>query len=113
MALSLIGYFAGLHVFDALQGVAASVLRAYRVAVVPMVIYAVALWGPGLIGGYMVAFRPVLGEPRGSQGLWLMLALALALTACLFVGFYVWLVRGEEFGSASRRRRPWYRVETG
>jgi MATE family, multidrug efflux pump len=93
VALSLIGYFAGLHVFDALQGATAAVLRAYRIAVVPMVIYGLALWGPGLIGGYLVAFRPVLGEPRGVQGLWLMLLLALALTATSLVCFYVWFLR--------------------
>jgi Na+-driven multidrug efflux pump len=93
VALSLIGYFAALHVFDALQGVTAFLLRAYRIAVVPTVIYALALWGPGLIGGYLVAFGPLLGGPRGVQGLWLMLALSLALTATLLVAFYLWVVR--------------------
>jgi MATE family multidrug resistance protein len=93
VALSLIGYFSGLHVFDALQGATAAVLRAYRVAVVPALIYALALWGPGLIGGYLVAFHPVLGGPRGVQGFWLMLMLALALTASALVCFYVWFVR--------------------
>ena len=112
VALSLIGYFAGLHVFDALQGATAAVLRAYRVAIVPVVIYALALWGPGLIGGYLVAFRPVLGGPRGVQGMWLMLALALALTACTLVAFYLWFLREQQqFGgrlsvSASGRRQP-------
>jgi len=111
VALSLIGYFAGFHVFDALQGATAAVLRAYRVAVVPVVIYALALWGPGLIGGYLVAFRPVLGEPRGVQGMWLMLALALALTATSLVVFYLWFLRSQPFGAtvavtASGRRQP-------
>jgi MATE family multidrug resistance protein len=93
VALSLVGYFAALHVFDALQGATAFVLRAYRIAVVPTVIYAVALWGPGLIGGYLVAFGPHLGGPRGVQGLWLMLAASLAFTACLLLSFYVWMLR--------------------
>ena len=96
VALSLIGYFATLHVFDALQGVTAAVLRAYRIAVAPMVIYALALWGPGLVGGYLVAFRPVLGEPRGVQGMWLMLALALGLTASALVGFYLWFLQRQQ-----------------
>jgi MATE family multidrug resistance protein len=60
------------------------------------VIYAVALWGPGLVGGYLIAFYPVLGSPRGAQGLWLMLALALGLTAALLVGFYLWVIRRHE-----------------
>src|SRR5919197_263009 len=40
VALSLVGYFAALHVFDALQGVTGFVLHAHRIAVVPTVIYA-------------------------------------------------------------------------
>lgn len=111
VALSLIGYFAGLHVFDALQGATAAVLRAHRVAVVPVVIYALALWGPGLIGGYLVAFRPIIGRPLGVQGMWLMLALALALTATALVAFYLWFLQREKLGavpalSASDRRQP-------
>jgi MATE family multidrug resistance protein len=106
VALSLIGYFAGLHVFDALQGATAAVLRAYRVAVIPMLIYALALWGPGLIGGYLVAFRPVLGEPRGVEGLWLMLMLALALTATALVGFYLWFSRRSAFNLGHDDGRP-------
>ena len=93
VAMALVGYFAALHVFDALQGATAFVLRAYRIAVVPTVIYALALWGPGLMGGYVLAFRPVLGGPRGAQGLWLMLAVSLGLTAALLLGFYVWTLR--------------------
>jgi MATE family multidrug resistance protein len=104
VALSLIGYFAGLHVFDALQGATAAVLRAYRVAIVPMVIYALALWGPGLIGGYLVAFRPVLGEPRGVQGMWLMLLLALGLTATSLVAFYAWFLRRSVVDLADQNR---------
>lgn len=89
VALSLVGYLIAFHFFDAVQGVAGFVLRAYKIAVVPTVIYAVALWGFGLVGGYLVAFHPVLGAPRGAQGMWLMQAVALALTSLLLVGFYV------------------------
>jgi MATE family multidrug resistance protein len=93
VALSLIGYFAAFHVFDALQGITAFVLRAYKVTIVPTVIYAVALWGLGLVGGYAVAFRPVLGGPRGVPGLWLMQSVALALTSVLLVACYLWVLR--------------------
>ncbi|MCW0014710.1 MATE family efflux transporter, partial [Burkholderia pseudomallei] len=44
------------HFFDALQATSAFVLRAYKVAVVPTVIYAVALWGVGLSGGDLLGF---------------------------------------------------------
>ena len=38
-------------------------LHAYKIAIVPTIVYAVALWGIGLVGGYVVAFHPVLGPP--------------------------------------------------
>jgi MATE family multidrug resistance protein len=57
------------------------------------VIYAVALWGLGLVGGYAVAFHSVLGEPRGAPGLWLMQSVALALTSLLLVACYLWVLR--------------------
>jgi MATE family multidrug resistance protein len=88
VALSLIGYLIAFHVFDALQAIAAFVLRAYRVVVVPTLIYAVALWALGLGGGYLVGFQLVLGGPRGASGLWLMQTVALFLTAALLLGCY-------------------------
>jgi MATE family multidrug resistance protein len=104
VALSLIGYLISFHVFDALQGITAFVLRAYRIAVVPMVIYAVALWGLGLVGGYSAAFHPVLGGPRGVAGLWLMQSVALGLTSLLLLGFYLWVLRQQRLTADSMSR---------
>jgi MATE family multidrug resistance protein len=92
VALSLIGYFVAFHVFDALQAITAFVLRAYKIAVIPTVIYAVALWGLGLVGGYAVAFGTLLGGPRGAPGMWLMQTVALFLTSVLLVAFYLWVL---------------------
>jgi MATE family multidrug resistance protein len=104
VALSLIGYLIAFHVFDALQAITAFVLRAYRVVVVPTLIYAVVLWALGLGAGYLVAFRPVLGGPRGAPGLWLMQAVALFLTAGLLLGCYLWVLRYQRAaGSAATR----------
>jgi len=89
MALTLIPYLAAFHFFDALQTVASFVLRAYKRAVAPTVIHAGALWGLGVIGGYLVAFAGAWGPPRGIAGMWLMQSLALALSAVLLVGFYL------------------------
>jgi len=55
-ALPLLAWVVVFHIADAAQTVSAFVLRAYRVATAPMVIYAVAIWGVGLGGGYAVAF---------------------------------------------------------
>jgi MATE family multidrug resistance protein len=71
------------HVFDSLQVTTAFVLRAYKVAVVPTVIYAVALWGVGLGGGYLLGFDVVGAIPvwlTGARGFWFanMASLAIA-----------------------------------
>jgi MATE family multidrug resistance protein len=92
MALTLIPYLAAFHFFDALQTVASFVLRAYKMAVAPTVIHAVALWGVGVLGGYGLGFGGLWGSPWGIAGMWLMQAIALALAALLLVGFYVSLV---------------------
>lgn len=60
-----IGFY---QVFDAIQVSAAFILRAYRVAMVPTIIYALALWGVGLGGGYLLGFDILGGVPRGLQG---------------------------------------------
>jgi len=88
-ALTLIPYLVAFHFFDALQTVATFVLRAYKRAIAPTVIHAGALWGVGVLGGYLVAFAGVWGPPWGITGMWLMQSLALALAALLLVGFYL------------------------
>jgi MATE family multidrug resistance protein len=104
VALSLIGYLVVFHVFDALQGIIGFVLRAYRVVVAPMLIYAVALWGLGLGGGYLLGFSRVLGGPRGAPGMWLMQAVALCLTALLLLGLYLWVLRQQRPTAGSTPR---------
>ena len=90
-ALTLIPYLAAFHLFDALQTVASFVLRAYKLAIAPTVIHAAALWGVGVVGGYLIAFGGVWGPPWGVAGMWLMQSVALALAAALLVGFYLGL----------------------
>jgi MATE family multidrug resistance protein len=91
MALTLIPYLVAFHFFDALQALASFVLRAYKLAIAPTVIHAAALWGVGVVGGYLVAFGGFWGPPWGIAGMWLMQSLALALAALLLVGFYLGL----------------------
>jgi len=103
VALTLIPYLATFHVFDALQTTVGFVLRAHKRAVAPTVIYALALWGVGLFGGYQVAFRGVWGPPRGVSGMWLMQSIGLGLAGALLLGFYLWLLR-QTPGSGPRER---------
>ena len=82
VALSLIGWAAVFHVFDAGQGVCGFALRGYKSTFWPMVIYGVSLWGVGLIGGYWIALHDTpLGPPRGALGFWEAATVALGIAA--------------------------------
>ena len=82
VAITLIGWTAVFHVFDAGQGISGFALRGYKNTLWPMVIYGVSLWGIGLLGGYWIAFNQTpLGSPRGALGFWEAATVALALAA--------------------------------
>lgn len=95
-ALPLLVWVWFFHLGDALQTVAAYVLRAYQVATLPMVIYVVALWGLGIGGGYLLAFGP---HGAGAVGFW-QAATAGLLTAALLLGLLLRRVFDENRESA-------------
>jgi len=83
-ALPLLAWVALFHIADATQTVAAFVLRAYRIATMPLVVYVLAVWGIGLGGGYLMAFDLAGISPewmQGSRGFWAMATLGLAAAA--------------------------------
>ena len=83
-ALPLLAWVALFHVADATQTVAAFVLRAYRIAAMPLVVYVLAVWGIGLGGGYVMAFDLAGISPQwmhGARGFWSMATLGLAAAA--------------------------------
>lgn len=95
-ALPLLAWVAVFHIADAAQTVAAFVLRAYRMAVAPLVIYAVAIWGVGLGGGYLLAFDSSGGVPaalRGSLGFWAAATLGLVIAGAGMSAFLAWVLR--------------------
>ena len=99
-ALSLVTWLVLFHLADALQAIAAFVLRAYRVATVPLVIHAAALWGVGLAGGWLLAFDTTgLAPPslHGAPGFWFAATLGLSLAAAALCLFLRWLVRSGAF----------------
>ena len=79
-ALPLLVWVWFFHLGDALQTVAAYVLRAYQVATLPMIIYVVALWGLGIGGGYFLAFGH---EGVGAVGFWQAATAGLMMAALL------------------------------
>jgi len=95
------------HFFDALQITTAFVLRAYKVAVVPTVIYAVALWGIGLGGGYVLGFDVGGFTPawlQGARGFWVANSLSLGVAG---VGLFLYWRR------ISTRHIPDDRIRAG
>ncbi len=97
-ALPLLAWVAVFHVADAAQTIAAFVLRAYKVTVVPMVIYVAALWGVGLGGGYSLAFNLPGIVPlalQGARGFWFASTAGLVLAGGALSAFMLWLMRQE------------------
>jgi MATE family multidrug resistance protein len=91
-ALPLFLFIAAYQLFDAVQVTTAFVLRAYKIAVVPTLMYAVGLWGVGLGGGYVLGLDPFGFAPaatQGAKGFWLGNSTSLALVA---IGF-LWYLR--------------------
>lgn len=105
ITLSLMPIIFAFHLADAMQCVHAYLLRAYKVAFVPMLIQALALAGLGLVGGWWLGFGPqagtltgwqqrfLPGTPVGAGAMWILAALGLLLAAVLMHGLYRNVVR--------------------
>lgn len=102
-ALPLLLWAAVFHVADAAQIVSAFVLRAWRVATLPLAIYVVASWGVGLGGGYLLAFDPLGVTPaalQGASGYWAAASAGLILTAMALGGLLAWVLRRQHVPAA-------------
>ncbi|WP_213295296.1 MATE family efflux transporter [Paraburkholderia sacchari] len=89
-AMPLVAIVTLYHIFDALQITTAFALRSYKVAVVPTVIYAIALWGVGLGGGYALGFNVPGTLPEwatGARGFWIANTASLAIAGIGLVGY--------------------------
>lgn len=95
LAASLLAWVAAYHVADALQTLCIFVLRSYRITLAPLLVYGVLLWGVGLYGGYVLAYRGWAGwGPLHSPApFWAASAAALALTALLFTALLLGVLR--------------------
>ena len=83
-AIPLFLFIAFYQIFDALQVSAAFILRAYRIAFWPMLIYAISLWGVGLGGGYLLGFNVTGNVPlalQGASGFWAANSISLGVAA--------------------------------
>lgn len=100
IATALIQALPWFHFVDAMQCIGSYLLRAYKIAVVPLLLQIVALTGVGLIGGWWVSFGPAAGTlkplvdtlmpgaPTGAGSMWIMAFSGLSLSATLIFGWY-------------------------
>jgi MATE family multidrug resistance protein len=75
-------------------------LRGYKIAVVPMLVYTVALWGIGLGGGYALALTRLAGAdmlglatPMGVAGFWLAGVASLVVSSLVLLAYFAWVSR--------------------
>jgi MATE family multidrug resistance protein len=92
-ATTLLAIVAFYHVVDAVQAVMAQVLRGYKRATAPMVIYAVSLWGVGLGGGYLLGLTDTFGAARGAAGFWTAAVGSLTLAGAGVTAYFLWISR--------------------
>ena len=87
LASHLLGWLAVFHLGDAMQALGMFLLRCHKVTLMPLLVYALMLWGLGLGGGQWIAYHgtpwsPALQHP---VAFWISSSLALALTSMIFM----------------------------
>jgi MATE family multidrug resistance protein len=105
-ALPLLAWVALFHTADAAQAVASFVLRAWRIATLPMFIFAFSLWGIGLGGGYLLAFDTTGLTPpalRGARGFWAASTVGLVTAALLLIALLALVMRRQSRREAAAR----------
>ncbi len=86
LGAKLLMFVALYHTVDAWQAIGCFLLRCWRITVMPLFVYGVALWGLGLGGGFMLAYRGIGGVAawQTPAAFWLVGCVALALAASAF-----------------------------
>jgi len=95
-AMPLLAWVAVFHIADAGQTVTSFVLRAHRITTAPVLIYAFAIWGVGLGGGFVLGFDTLGLTPaglHGARGFWAASTTGLTIAALGLVGFLQWVLR--------------------
>lgn len=105
VALSLLALLPFFHIVDAMQCINSYLLRAHKVAMVPMLLQTFALMIIGLGGGWYMGFGPgrslmepmrnylLAGSPVGAGSMWLMATIGLAVSASLLHCWYRYVTR--------------------
>ncbi|WP_323016254.1 MATE family efflux transporter [Castellaniella sp.] len=100
IALTLLQIAPWFHFCDAMHCISAYILRAYKIAMVPLILQITALTGLGLVGGWWLGYGPragalapvtewfMPGAPVGVATMWIMAMAGLALTSLLLFAWY-------------------------
>lgn len=95
LAAQLLVFVAFYELFDTLQVVIVNALRGYKITVVPMLVYTVALWGIGLGGGYALGLTRLAGAdllgletPMGVAGFWLAGVASLIVSSLVLLAYF-------------------------
>ncbi|HKA43879.1 MAG TPA: MATE family efflux transporter [Burkholderiales bacterium] len=95
LATRLLAYVALFQVFDTAQVVIVNALRGYKITVIPMFVYTLALWGIGLGGGYALGLEEIAGAkalglatPMGAAGFWLAGVASVAAASLILLAFF-------------------------
>ncbi len=108
-ALPLLAWVALFHAADAVQTLAAFVLRAWHIVTLPTVIYVLALWGVGLGGGYALAFNLGGAMPlawQGAPGYWIAATAGLTLAALALAALLTWVLAQQRTQAAPASVKP-------
>ncbi len=107
VALSLLVLLPCFHIVDSMQCINSYLLRAHKIATVPMLLQTFALMIIGLLGGWWFGFGPgrgfmdplrnvlLAGSPTGAGTMWLMATLGLSVSTLLLHSWYRYIVKRE------------------
>jgi MATE family multidrug resistance protein len=107
-AMVWLAWVAVYHLADAVQAVCAFLLRCYRITIAPLMIYTAFLWGFGLYGGYLWAYKDSAlngwlqwTDRPAVDTFWISSSLALAAVSVMFAAL-VWRVSRVQTAQADK-----------
>jgi MATE family multidrug resistance protein len=95
LASDMLGWLVWYQSVDAIQVFCFFMLRCFKVTVLPMMIYALLLWGVGMTGGYALAYHglPGIAPMMSPQAFWISSSTALTVVSMSLGAFLVWVLR--------------------
>jgi multidrug resistance protein, MATE family len=118
IALSLLVLLPWFHIIDAMHCANVYLLRAHKIAMIPLVMQTITLSIIGLGGGWFFGFGPGKGlleplrqwllpnAPAGAASMWMMAGLGLFISGILLFSWYRYIVLKKPKRNASKKPNP-------